>query len=185
MRRYLITQGAKTTAGGVVTGASANRSINGVRVALEGDAVDCPACKSSGRIVCSGARLAETAMGKAVALENDLCMCACASPPRLLANQQLVSQTSAEGTAGVAGGDDGMAGAVASAAFGGNEVDARPLQFIDESNGWPMAMQTYRLEFPLRVVEGRTDEYGYTEAIAVAELATLLAWKVGEQSGHT
>ena len=35
MRRYHITLGASTTAGGKVTSASSHGSINGVRIALE------------------------------------------------------------------------------------------------------------------------------------------------------
>ncbi|MTV41838.1 hypothetical protein GM676_30250 [Duganella radicis] len=50
MQRYHITLGASTSAGGKVISASSACSINGVVVALEGDAIFCPACKSNGRI---------------------------------------------------------------------------------------------------------------------------------------
>ncbi|GJJ00999.1 hypothetical protein RugamoR64_15370 [Duganella rhizosphaerae] len=92
MRRYTITLGASTTAGGKVISASASGSINGVPIALENDVVFCPACKSQGKILCVGPRIPETWNGKQVALENDLCMCACPAPPKLVPNQTLRSQ---------------------------------------------------------------------------------------------
>ncbi|OFA07239.1 PAAR domain-containing protein [Duganella phyllosphaerae] len=92
MRRYHITLGATTTAGGKVISASSNGSINGKKIALEGDAIICPACKSSGKITCVGPRIPETWNGKKVALENDLCICGCALPPKLKPNQSLRCQ---------------------------------------------------------------------------------------------
>lgn len=92
MRRYTITLGASTTAGGKVISASANGSINGVKIALENDLIFCPACKAQGKILCVGPRIPETWNGKQVALENDLCMCACPVLPKLVPNQTLRSQ---------------------------------------------------------------------------------------------
>jgi uncharacterized Zn-binding protein involved in type VI secretion len=92
MRRHTITLGASTCAGGKVISASSAGSINGVPIALENDAIFCPACKSQGKILCVGPRIPETWNGKQVALENDLCMCACPSPPKLVPNQALRSQ---------------------------------------------------------------------------------------------
>jgi uncharacterized Zn-binding protein involved in type VI secretion len=87
MKRRHITLGAVTTAGGKVVSASSMVSINGIKVALEGDEVMCPACKGMGRIQCVAPRLKETYYGKNVALEDDLCICGCSSPPKLKANQ--------------------------------------------------------------------------------------------------
>lgn len=92
MRRYTITLGASTTAGGKVITASANGSINGVQIALENDLIFCPACKSQGKILCVGSRIPETWNGRQVALGDDLCMCACSMPPKLVPNQTLRSQ---------------------------------------------------------------------------------------------
>ncbi|MFD2366352.1 PAAR domain-containing protein [Pseudoduganella sp. GCM10020061] len=87
MRRYHITEGAKTTAGGKVIAATSAMTIDGVKGALEGDPLYCPACKSAGKIMCVGPRIPETWNGKPVALSDDLCMCGCPTPPKLLANQ--------------------------------------------------------------------------------------------------
>lgn len=92
MRRYTITLGASTTAGGKVITASANGSINGVQIALENDLIFCPACKSQGKILCVGPRIPEAWNGKQIALGDDLCVCACPTPPKLVANQTLRSQ---------------------------------------------------------------------------------------------
>lgn len=92
MKRYLITLGATTTAGGVVISAGSLHLIEGVPVALEGDTVQCPACKCCGQIRCSGARLVQTSGGGAVALDNDICACHCPVLPRLVAKQFLQSQ---------------------------------------------------------------------------------------------
>lgn len=92
MKRHHITLGASTTAGGTVTSASARVSINGVRIALEGDTVDCGTCGSTGVIRCVGPRIPERYNGKQVALENDLCICNCPQPPRLIPNQTSKAQ---------------------------------------------------------------------------------------------
>ena len=92
MRRYHITLGASTTAGGKVTSASSHGSINGVRIALEGDMITCPACKTTGKIACIAPRIPENWNGKQVALEDDLCICGCAPPPKLKASQSLKCQ---------------------------------------------------------------------------------------------
>lgn len=89
MKRYTITLGASTTAGGKVITASANGRINGVKIALENDLIFCPACKSQGKIACVGLRKPETWNGRQVALENDLCMCGCLVLPKLISDQRV------------------------------------------------------------------------------------------------
>jgi uncharacterized Zn-binding protein involved in type VI secretion len=92
MRRYTITLGAPTSSGGRVISASSEGKIDGVPIALEGDLVSCPACKTAGKIQCVGPRIPESWHGKNVALENDLCICRCAVPPKLRPSQMLRSQ---------------------------------------------------------------------------------------------
>jgi len=87
MRRYFITRGAKTTAGGTVVGGFTGFRITQVDIALEGHEVLCPVCKTTGVIVCVGPRLEQWARGRRVALSDDLCRCQCDPPPRLLADQ--------------------------------------------------------------------------------------------------
>jgi uncharacterized Zn-binding protein involved in type VI secretion len=93
MKRHHITLGARTTADGVVTSASGALTIDGARVALEGDEVSCHTCGGTGAIRCAGPRTPERFDGRLVALENDLCVCNCATPPKLISIQQLRYQT--------------------------------------------------------------------------------------------
>lgn len=87
LKRYHITLGATTTADGTVTSASSMLSIDGVRIALEGDKVSCPSCHSEGLIKADGPRLSERFNNRQVALNDDLCICNCNPPPRLVHKQ--------------------------------------------------------------------------------------------------
>jgi uncharacterized Zn-binding protein involved in type VI secretion len=93
MKRYYLTLGAKSTAGGVVTTASASCTVNGVRVALEGDKVQCAGCQSEGTIRATWPRIPERWDGRQVALHGDVCVCRCDPPPRLVAIQAHSGQT--------------------------------------------------------------------------------------------
>lgn len=96
LKRYLVTLGAATTNGGAVISASHFRRVKGVPVALEDDQVRCPKCHSTGIIKPDGPRVSERVKGKQVALHDDLCICRCTPPPRLIANQALVCQILAD-----------------------------------------------------------------------------------------
>lgn len=87
LKRYNITLGAPTTAGGKVISACTENTIDGVGVAREGDEVECPKCNSVGIIELDGPRLAEADNGRGLALSDDLCLCKCNPPPRLIAIQ--------------------------------------------------------------------------------------------------
>lgn len=158
MKRHTITLGASTTTGGKVIAASSNGMINGVPIALEGDPISCPACKSKGKIVCVGPRIPETWNGKKVALENDVCQCGCAKSPRLLPNQYL-SGSSASQTTGIL-----------SNAAGAMFDDAYIL--IDDDTGEPLKNTEYALKRSNGQVEfGTTDEKGRTHLLAASALA--------------
>lgn len=92
-RRYHITEGAKTSAGGTVVSGSHMVTLVGKAIALEGDKIACPSCKSTGTIVCTGPRWPESFNGRTLALEGDLCACGCNPPPTLIAIQSLKFQT--------------------------------------------------------------------------------------------
>jgi uncharacterized Zn-binding protein involved in type VI secretion len=164
MKRYHITPGAATTAGGTVTAASGGHTINGACVAVENDPVACPACKSIGRISCVEPRVPERSNGKAVALQDDLCLCGCSPPPRLLANQALKYQFI-------------HAVGEQSATPSANTDDDMPLRLLDHWNRQPLAGQAYRLALPGKVISGTTDDDGYTQPLSAADRAALLdAW---------
>jgi uncharacterized Zn-binding protein involved in type VI secretion len=162
MKRHTITLGASTSAGGKVISASSNGSINGVTIALEGDAVFCPACKSQGKISCIGPRIPESWNGKNVALENDLCVCGCTIPPRLLPSQSLKYQTLDE-TATVDAIQAAGIAARTAAMFDDRYI------LIDNSTGKPLAHTEYALKGPSGHFEfGTTDADGHTHLIATS-----------------
>lgn len=180
MKRYTLTLGATTSAGGKVIAASSHGSINGVTIALEGDAIYCPACKGTGKIVCIGARIPEHWNGRQVGLSGDLCDCGCRPPPRLFACQSLRYQLveDAQSTTAPA------VGPIQPQAFQASieEAAALPIRFLHEHDGSPMALQPYRLEFPDRTVEGMTDVDGCTKPLTAADRAALITWHVAGQS---
>lgn len=86
MQRNFILKGDKTTSGGVVLEGVAADFNNGIPIAYHGAPVYCPACKSEGHIAGVGPSWPTTFDGQQVALENDLCICGCNPPPRLIAS---------------------------------------------------------------------------------------------------
>ncbi|MGA4289072.1 PAAR domain-containing protein (plasmid) [Ralstonia solanacearum] len=92
MKRYVILSGDKTTVGGTVQATVTTLQLNSVHVAHEDDAVACPACHSTGKIQCSGGpRLPMNGPdGRRIALHDDLCICECQPPPRLVASQTVM-----------------------------------------------------------------------------------------------
>jgi uncharacterized Zn-binding protein involved in type VI secretion len=92
MKRYLILDGDKTTASGTVQAKPTTVQLSGVHVAHEGDEVVCPTCNSTGKIKCDGPRQSMTAPdGRHAALSEDLCICKCDPPPKLVASQNSMS----------------------------------------------------------------------------------------------
>lgn len=181
--RYHVTLGAKTTAGGRVVSASSARSIEGVKVAVEDDKITCPKCKSMGVIKPDGPRLRETCDGKQVALQDDLCVCKCARPPRLITTQALVRQQvdgewhAAEISRKVA--------AIGSDLAGNEDTDeVLPLLLVHPGTEEPFKYRPYRLEFSSKGdVEGTTDEHGATRPLTATERNSLVAWHVNDETG--
>ena len=167
MRRYTITLGAPTTAGGKVISASAEGKIDGVPIALEGDLVTCPVCKTAGKILCVGPRIPETWNGKNVALENDLCICRCASAPKLLPVQTVRSQVIKDTGRALS---NPLPGAAARGLPG--QVYTERFVLVDEYDGAPLARREYavvradgKLEF------GTSDASGHTHVLSATAQA--------------
>ncbi|MBY4829269.1 PAAR domain-containing protein [Burkholderia dolosa] len=90
MRRYDIMKGDTTTVGGIVQGGDGTDLIGGREQAYEQDPVWCPVCKTLGKIECTGPRISTTGPdGREAALSDDLCVCQCPTPPRLVASQSV------------------------------------------------------------------------------------------------
>lgn len=95
MRRYYILEGDKTTVNGVVqkhTGAASTTSWHGRTVSNIDDKILCPACKSEGKIKPVGERHSFGNKGFIPALNDDLCICKCSPPPKLVHSQTVFYQ---------------------------------------------------------------------------------------------
>jgi uncharacterized Zn-binding protein involved in type VI secretion len=86
--RHDIRDGDTTTAKGRVIASVHHDMIDGRATAYEGDPVWCPACGTTGKIVCMGERLPERGPdGRQAALSGDGCLCQCRPSPLLLPSQ--------------------------------------------------------------------------------------------------
>lgn len=188
MRRYFITLGAPTSAGGQVISASSGALIDGLAIALEGDLVACPQCRSTGKICCVGPRIPETWNGRNVALENDVCSCKCEVPPRLMTSQVLRSQVIKDSGRALS---NPASGVVAPGAA--ERQFAERFQLIDEENGQPVHGREYavvrgsgKLEFGTSDALGMTHQLSATAQPEVVELyvqGTLFAASLISPSG--
>ncbi|MFC0166836.1 PAAR domain-containing protein [Pseudoduganella danionis] len=168
MKRHIITLGAPTTAGGTVLMASAHGSINRKNIALEGDPIFCPVCNSKGKIKCVEPRISETWNERKVALEHDLCICGCAVPPRLVANQclryQMIGGTASAGMSSRLADTVSPSGSHAPA----SSVPNYDLFFVlqDKDTGESLAGVPYKITLESgRVVKGKSDMGGKTQHI--------------------
>lgn len=176
--RYHITVGATTTVGGKVISGTSVRTLNGAKVAYAGDQVSCPRCKSTGTIQADGPRISEVLNGRQVALSDALCICKCAPPPRLIANQNVSKQTidsewQAAKAGAVAAAAEKLNTAHPSASF---SPDGMPLVLLDPQTAEPYSYRAYRLELKDKVIEGTTDQNGATAPLSAEDRAAVVKW---------
>lgn len=182
LKRYLITLGARTTADGKVISARHFRKINGVPVAVEDDQVQCPRCNSIGVIKPQGPRLNERINGKQVSLHDDLCVCKCHPPPRLVANQTVVCQ--------IIDSEHYAAQAAATAAQvlaappppGNKADDLLPVRLLHPGTREPFKYRPYKLELTDKVIAGTTDDEGCTQPLSATDRASVIAWHIDDAS---
>jgi uncharacterized Zn-binding protein involved in type VI secretion len=181
-KRYHITLGATSTAGGKVTSASSMMSIQGTRMALEDDKVFCPACNSEGVIKLDGPRVSESFNGRQVALADDLCMCKCNPPPRLVANQTVRFQNinAERHAAQVAAADTDLANAPPAEDKSDRVEDAIPIRLLHPATREPLQYRSYKLQLNDGVIEGTTNAEGCTRPLTASERAKLVAWHVDD-----
>ena len=182
MKRHTITAGARTSAGGIVLEGSCAGSINGHRIALEGDAVSCPACKLNGVIRCIDPRLTELWNGKKVGLEKDLCVCGCKPSPTLIANQTLryqdIGPPESERVDQHATGLPQRERCSQADTNGG--YDDR-YALVDDETGVPIAHREYAIQRASGSVEhGVTDAEGRTHLVSAMASCEAISIFVGE-----
>ncbi|BDT57942.1 hypothetical protein MasN3_14360 [Massilia varians] len=185
LKRYNITLGATTTAGGKVISACTDNTINGVGAAREGDEVQCPKCNSVGIIEIDGPRLSETDNGRELALSDDLCICKCTPPPRLVAIQDYMFQYvdtdyfAAQTAAMVARLSTNAQAELDNAA----KDDGVPIRLLHPETREPFKRRPYTLQLGDKAVSGMTDAEGCTRPISAADRASIVSWHVDGVSG--
>lgn len=183
MKRYHITLGATTTAGGTVTSASSLISVDGAKIALEGDIVFCKACNADGVIKLDGPRLSESFNGRQVALSDDLCICKCNQPPRLVNTQTRKFQwIDADWHASQTSAATETAAKLNTVRSSAAQPDTMPLLLRDPGTQEPFRQRPYRLDLTDQAIEGTTDQNGFTRPLTAAERATVVTWHVGAES---
>ena len=174
LNRYFITLGAPTTAGGKVTSSSRFETINGAPLAVDGDTCWCPKCLSEGVIRPDGPRLPETIDGRQAALHDDLCICKCKPPPRLVAAQTFMGQSiDSDWYAGQEAAAAQAAAQANAADLDAPELEELPLVLIDPGTLEPITELPYRLD--LEGAQGTLDHKGWTEPLSEAERAAGVA----------
>lgn len=93
MQRHFARKGDRTTTNGAILEGDDGFIQDGLPVAFHGAKVYCPACNSTGVILTVPPYHPFTTNGKQIALEGDLCVCRCSSPPKLLASQSSARMT--------------------------------------------------------------------------------------------
>lgn len=166
--RYYIHVGDTTTSAGLVLTGLATHLWHGHQCSFEGDQVFCRTCKSVGFIRCIGDRIPSTGRhGREQALSDDLCICRCPIPPRLVASQVTYS------TSGNSDGGSVDLSTLATAPFQyglppTREADKYDQRFcvVEESTGEPIKERRYKLTYRGGEMLGRTDGHGYTERVS-------------------
>ncbi|SMC29642.1 PAAR motif-containing protein [Andreprevotia lacus DSM 23236] len=94
MSRWLACVGDSTTTNGTVLEHGAKTTtLFGKRTAIIGGDVSCPACNSTGQIQKAGGGRRLKSAGKEVALHDDIVVCGCPTPPKVIAGQQKSTYT--------------------------------------------------------------------------------------------
>jgi uncharacterized Zn-binding protein involved in type VI secretion len=179
VNRYYITLGAPTTAGGKVVSANHLDTIDGVPVALEGDKCWCSKCNCEGIIMLDGPRISETFNGREVALSDDLCVCECAPPPRLVTAQTFAYQViDTDSRAAEAVATAKTAEKLNTAETGASDPYRIPILLLDPATDEPFKNRRYRLELGDKVIEGTTDQNGATRPLTAAERTAIVKWDI-------
>ena len=182
--RYFITLGAPTTVGGKVTSGSRFETIDGMPVAVAGDTCWCPRCLSEGVIRSDGPRLPDAIDGREVALHDDLCICKCSPPPRLVASQALLCQSiDSDWFAGQEAAAASAAAQANAAGLAPPEEEQLALVLVDPDTQEPIADLPYRLDLASARVESTLDHQGWTDPLREAERDALVTVQPGGSPG--
>ncbi len=125
MRKQIVVGDPPATGGAVLPYNAPSNRLHGHRVALIGGQVKCEACGKVGVIAkAGGPRRCGAGNGNQIALEGDLCVCACHPPPPILS---VLNHTSSYDDLG-----DGNPAPILDRKYN------RHFQIVDEATGKPL-----------------------------------------------
>lgn len=157
MKRYYIVEGDKTTAGGIVqkhTGSGSTTSWHGKTVSNIDDKIDCPACNSVGKIQPVGDRQSFGNRGFIPALNDDLCICKCSPPPKLIHSQTVFYQNISDNVS-TASSISSEHGASSQNNFKNNLVDDKKQELL---NGYYYNIETGLFEGKISTGKGNQED---------------------------
>jgi len=181
MRRYYLKKGDKSSAGGVVLEGEETCTHYGTAMTYHGAKVWCPACKTTGVICNVPPYRPDTIMGKQTALDNDLCICKCSPPPRLIASQNTDSVSfGTDELAAMRGGADGRP--TSRQPISDLNVFDERFTLTDKS-GTPLPDMYYTVKLPSgELKHGTTDSQGRTARYRTSN-ANRLSVYLGHRTG--
>jgi len=163
MQRLVLCVGDPPSTGGYIQPVSVAypHTIMGHQAAYIGQGAFCNACKSSGVIAKAGGPYRSTHNGKEVALDRDILVCGCPTPPPLIATRQSIFWV-----------DDRLESMPSTLSTSTQSFVNRGAGLYDEKiklrdgNGKPLNNAYYTVKLPSgEVIHGVTDSSGYTERI--------------------
>ncbi|GAB3629361.1 hypothetical protein PTE30175_03756 [Pandoraea terrae] len=169
MRRSYLKVGDKSSCDGTVVEGIPFMIHHGTPLTFLGAAVNCPSCKSTGRIGGKGPRLQYDFMGRQPAMEGDICICKCDPPPVMFASQSDMFQIfESNDLAGKGLDSAGEAGAASGAAEASAPVPNVDDWFvIRDASGRAVANTGYTIQRASGETErGTTDASGRTHLLS-------------------
>ena len=166
MKKRVIRLGDKTSHGGVVVSATSHFNVFGKPVARLGDSVACPV---PGHGVCS---IAEgdptwTIDGIPVALEGHKTSCGAS----LISSIPSVVRSPESSSEAALSSSQEQVGAI-------NHAFDLHFRLKDSLTGVPLARQPYRLEVDGKIIEGVTDNEGFTKTIPTGYRSKAVGWHI-------
>jgi hypothetical protein len=171
MMRLLLCIGDQPETGGTIEPSGVAYSITDHEVALIGAMVHCNACKSRGPIVKAGGPRRPWHRGVEIAHENDIVLCKCAQPPRMIATMQSISRNDDMAESpdyGFAPGDvQGRASAI-------HSLYDEAFVLRDHRTRQPLMRVPYRVRSSSSVIaSGLTDDNGKTARIKTSQFEKI------------
>jgi hypothetical protein len=172
MRKIVVVGDKTTTSGMVLPNANSTFSVGDAahKVALIGGQATCLACKGLGIIAKAGGPRRMNFMGE-VALEDDIVICGCPVPPKLVSNlhQTMTYDDQAESMGTIVspvGAGAATAAALAAGVQNGQEKHGKLFLFEDSETGKPLANRKFLVNVGGAKQNGITDGNGYAHVDA-------------------